>query len=329
MVSTRYLIKRVSHGVLVVFGSLTLIFLLRHLTPGSPVNVIVPIDAPPSVRKEVTRALGLHQPLYLQYIDYMTDVLSGDFGHSYIMQISVEQLIITRIPATVELALSASIIAIVLSLPLGVVSAIRRNQPADYAATTFSLLGISTPNFWLGIMLVLLLSVQFNFLPTSGRPIAFVTAFSMLLFQLDPSGLITWTKHMILPAVTLGTYFTALITRVTRSEMLEELGQDYVRVCRAKGIPNTLVTFKHALRNSLIPVVTVTGLQLGYLINGSVVTETIFNWPGMGLLLINAINGRDWMVIQGILIFVAIGWVTMNLVVDLLYGVLDPRVGLE
>ena len=326
MVTARFVSKRAVHGVFVVIGAITAIFLIRYVAPGSPLNVMTPPSATAELKQQIATDLGLNQPIYIQYIDYMSNLLTGDLGQSYVNNVSVWNIVKGRLPATIELAVSASVVGIVISIPLGVISAKRQHEPADYSATIFSLLGISTPNFWLGLMLVLGLAVQLNIFPTSGRPLGFLPALSMLFTRFDPNGLTTWVSHMFLPAVTLGTYFTALITRMTRSEMLEELGQDYINVCRAKGLPETLVTFKHALRNSLIPVVTVLGLQIGYLINGSVVTEAVFSWPGMGQLLIDAINSRDWMIIQGVLIFVSIGWVTMNLAVDLLYAKLDPRV---
>jgi peptide/nickel transport system permease protein len=215
---------------------------------------------------------------------------------------------------------------VIISIPLGVVSATRRHEPADYAATSFSLVGISTPNFWLGIMLVLVLSVQFGLFPTSRRGIGLLPALEMLVTQFQISGLVTWLSHITLPAITLGTYFTALITRLTRSGMLDELGKPYVRSSRAKGLPETLVRYKHALRNTLIPVITVLGLQLGTLIGGAVITEAVFAWPGLGTLLINAITARDWPLIQGSLIVIGTGFVVINIFVDALYAYINPQV---
>jgi peptide/nickel transport system permease protein len=238
-------------------------------------------------------------------------------------------MVLTKLPATLELAVASSIVAIVLSIPLGVISATRRHQPADYAATTFSLVGISTPNFWLGIMLILLLSVEYGLFPTSGRAIGFTEAFGLLFSDgVGPflAGLWLWLKHITLPAVTLGTYFTALITRLTRSGMLEELGQSYIQATRAKGLPETLVRYKHALRNTLIPVITVLGLQLGTLIGGAVISEAVFSWPGLGTTLITAINARDWPILQGSLVVIGCGFVVVNIFVDAVYGYLDPQV---
>jgi peptide/nickel transport system permease protein len=322
----RFLLKRSVQGVFVVWGVVTAVFALRYVTPGNPITFVAPLDAGQELRQQIARELGLNRPFYVQYFDYLVSLLQGDMGYSYIQGIEASKLIFARLPATVELAVAASVVAVVLSIPLGVVSATRRHEPADYAATSFSLVGISTPNFWLGIMLVLVLSVQFGLFPTSRRGIGLAPAIEMLVTQLDFSGLVNWLSHITLPAVTLGTYFTALITRLTRSGMLDELGKPYVRASRAKGLPETLVRYKHALRNTLIPVITVLGLQLGTLIGGAVITEAVFAWPGLGTLLINAINARDWPLIQGSLIVIGTGFVLINIFVDALYAYINPQV---
>jgi len=224
--------------------------------------------------------------------------------------------------------LTVAVVAVVLAIPLGVVSARRRREPVDYGATLFSLVGISTPNFWLGVMLIIFVGVHVDVIPTTGRQMGLQTA----LFALSNgsvSELGQWAAQLVLPAITLGTYFTALITRLTRSGMLEELGQSYVTACRAKGLPETLTLYKHVLRNTLIPIVTVLGLQLGTLIGGAVITETVFAWPGLGRFLITSINNRDWTSIQGTIIVIGVGFVLINIVVDSLYAYLDPRVTAE
>jgi len=322
----RFLIKRVLQGLLVVWGVVTVVFLLRFITPGDPVSAVAPLDASPELRRRIATELGLDRPLYIQYLDYIWSLLQGDMGYSYISGTEASKRIFQKLPATVELAVASTVVAIVLSIPLGVVSATRRHQPADYAATTFSLVGISTPNFWLGIMLVLLLSVQFNVFPTSGRAFGFVQSLELLVTQARIRPFLTWLQFITLPAITLGTYFTALITRLTRSGMLDELGKSYVQASRAKGLPETLVRYKHVLRNTLIPVVTVLGLQLGTLIGGAVITEAVFAWPGLGQLVINAINARDWPIIQGSLIVIGSGFVVVNIAVDALYAYLNPQV---
>jgi peptide/nickel transport system permease protein len=325
----RFLLKRSLQGVFVIWGVVTVVFLLRFVTPGNPITFIAPLDAGPEVKENIARELGLHKPLYVQYFEYLVGLVQGDMGYSYIQGTAARSRIFNRLPATLELAIAASIVAIVISIPLGVVSATRRHDPADYAATTFSLVGISTPNFWLGIMLVLVLAVGLGLFPTSRRAIGFLPAMEMLLTNLNPDGLVTWLWHITLPAVTLGTYFTALITRLTRSGMLDELGKTYVRASRAKGLPETLVRYKHVLRNTLIPVVTVLGLQMGTLIGGAVITEAVFNWPGLGTLVIEAINDRDWVLIQGSLVVIGAGFVIVNILVDATYAYINPQVRAE
>ncbi|MFB6125402.1 MAG: ABC transporter permease [Halanaeroarchaeum sp.] len=328
----RFLTKRVLQGLLVVWGVVTVVFLLRFVTPGDPVTFIAPLDAGPALRHQIAVELGLNRPLYVQYLDYLGGVLTGDLGTSYITGTSATTRILSRLPVTVELAVASTVVAIVLSIPLGVVSATRRHQPADYLATTFSLVGISTPNFWLGIMLVLVLAVQFGLFPTSGMarwhgdPLLFTDAVRLLATRGTVEPLVTWLSHITLPAITLGTYFTALVTRLTRSGMLDELGKSYIRALRAKGLPETLTRYRHALTNTLIPVITVLGLQLGTLIGGAVITEAVFDWPGLGTLVIDAINARDWIMIQGSLIVIGVGFVTVNIVVDALYAYVNPQV---
>ncbi len=328
----RFLLKRLLQGVVVVWGVITVVFGLRFITPGDPISAVAPLDASQELRRRIARELGLNQPLWVQYLDYIWDLLHGDMGYSYISGIEASEVVFSKLPATLELAVAASLVAIVLSIPLGVVSATRRHEPADYAATTFSLVGISTPNFWLGIMLVLLVSVQFDLFPTSGRAFGFYESFELLFTEgvgAFWNAFTAWLWHITLPAITLGTYFTALITRLTRSGMLDELGKSYIRATRAKGLPETLVRYKHALRNTLIPVVTVLGLQLGTLIGGAVITEAVFSWPGLGTTVINSINARDWPILQGCLIVIGVGFVVVNILVDALYAYVNPRVRTE
>ncbi len=326
----RFLLKRSVQGLGVVWGVVTVVFSLRFITPGSPVDTVAPLEASQETRQRIAEELGLNEPLYVQYGDYIWELLNGNMGYSYISNTEASGIVFSKLPATLELAIAASVVAILLSVPLGVVSATRRHEPADYAATTFSLVGISTPNFWLGIMLVLLFAVEFNIFPTSGREFGFL---QMLAAITGPQSFgkvaSAWLGSLFLPAITLGTYFTALITRLTRSGMLDELGKQYVRATRAKGLPETLIRYKHALRNTLIPVVTVLGLQLGTLIGGAVITEAVFAWPGLGTEVIQAINTRDWPVLQGSLIVIGTGFVLVNIAVDALYAYLDPQVVAE
>ncbi len=313
----------------VIWGVITVVFALRFLSPTDPVTFVAPLDASEETRRAISQDLGLNKPIYEQYFDYLRELLlQRDMGFSFRQGQEASSIILSTLPATIELAVAGSIVATVIAIPLGVVAATRRQQAADYTATTFSLVGISTPNFWLGIMLILIVAVGGPF-PTSRRPVAFVEAAGPLLTNGNVSEMITWLQHMALPAITLGTYFTALITRLTRSGMLEELGKEYISAARAKGLPNTLVRYRYALRNTLVPVITVLGLQLGTLIGGAVITESVFNWPGLGTLLINALENRDWPVVQGSLIVIGTGFVLINIVVDALYAYFDPRVGYE
>jgi peptide/nickel transport system permease protein len=326
----RFLIKRVLQGLLVVWGVITVVFLLRFITPGSVINAVAPLDADAETRAAIAAELGLDHPLHVQYGLYLWDLLRGDMGFSYIKGLNVAPLVFSKVPATVELAVAATVVAIVLSIPLGVISATRRNQPVDYGATIFSLGGISTPNFWLGIMMILVLAVQFDVFHTSGRGVD-VADVVVAVWGPEPflATFVSWLKYITLPAIALGTYFTALITRLTRSGMLDQLGQAYVRAARAKGLPETLVRYKHALRNTLVPVVTVLGLQLGSLIGGAVITEAVFSWPGLGTLVIQSINVRDWPTLQGCLIVIGTSFVLVNIAVDTLYAYLDPRVAYD
>ena len=323
----RFVAKRVFQGVGVVWGVVSIVFLLRFITPGSAINAVAPLDADQETRQAIASELGLDQPLHVQYGDYLVSLVQGDMGFSYVRGQEVTTLVFSKLPATVELAVAATVVAIGLSIPLGVVSATRRNQPVDWLATLFSLAGISTPNFWLGIMLILVLAVQFGIFQTSGRAVAAVEVAAALV---GPASFIEtlrlWLEHITLPAIALGTYFTALVTRLTRSGMLDELGKPYVRAARAKGLPEAVVRYKHALRNTLIPVITVLGLQLGTLIGGAVITEAVFSWPGLGTLVIRSINLRDWPVLQGSLIVIGTSFVLVNIVVDVVYSSLDPRV---
>ena len=323
----RLAIKRSLQGVGVIWGVITVVFALRFVTPGSVINAVAPLDASQETRQAIAAELGLDQPIYVQYVQYLADLMQGNMGYSYVKGLEVTQMVLQRVPATVELAVAATVVAIVLSIPLGVLSATRRNSPVDYGATLFSLGGISTPNFWLGVMLILLFAVQFDVFQTSGRGVTSVAVVTSLVGP-EPfvATLLGWLSYITLPAIALGTYFVALITRLTRSGMLDELGKSYVRAARAKGAPESLVRYKHALRNTLIPVITVLGLQLGTLIGGAVITEAVFAWPGLGTLVIQSINLRDWPALQGSLIVIGTAFVIVNIVVDIIYGYLDPRV---
>ncbi|MFB6071774.1 MAG: ABC transporter permease [Halobacterium sp.] len=330
----RFLAKRAVQGLFVVWAVVTVVFALRYITPGDPVTFIAPLDASPALRHQIAVEYGLNRPIYVQYLDYVWGLLHLDMGQSFARGTSVSAEVMKVLPVSLELAVASTVVAVVFSIPLGVVSAVNRHQPSDYAATTLSLVGISTPNFWLGLMLVLLLAVQFNVFPTSGlakingQTVLFVDAVSHLV-RGETRWMVAWLAHITLPAVTLGTYFTALVTRLTRSGMLEELGESYVTALRAKGLPESLVRYRHALKNTLIPIITVLGLQLGTLIGGAVITERVFDLPGLGNLLIEAIKQQQWMLLQGCLIVISGGFVVVNTAVDALYAYVSPEVAVE
>jgi len=321
-----FLIKRLIHSIIVFWVAVTAIFSLRLFIPGDIATIILPEDASPALRDEVRSDLGLDRPMYEQYIEYVLGLLQGDLGYSYLSRAPVTELMLPRLVPTIELAVAAMIVAIVFAIPFGIISAQKRNSPTDFTVTMGSLAGVSTPNFWLGLMLVLVLGVWFGLFPTSRQPLTFVSAVSILIFDQQVYGLIDWLRHITLPAITLGTYYMALLTRLTRGGMLDELGQLYITAARAKGLPNPIVNYKHALTNTLIPLITIVALNIGGLIAGSIVVEEVFAWPGVGNLFIDSINRQDWPVVQSLLIFVTLGYVGMNTLADILYTFVNPEV---
>ncbi len=308
----KLLIERIIQGILVLWGIVTLTFILRHLTPTSPARLIAPPDAQPETIDNIRRELGLDEPLTIQYIRYITNILQGDFGTSFTAGEPVLTLIARTLPNTFELAVTSLAFATIISIPLGIISAKHRGEFVDNFSNIFSLSGLSTPNFWLAIMLVLLLSVQIGILPTSGR-VPITESFT------------GWLRHILLPTVALGTYFTALLFRMTRNGVIAELGKEYVVSAHTRGLPSQIVMYRYVLQNSIAPVVTVAGIQFGVLIGGSVVVETIFNWPGVGLLFIRSLRVVDWPTMQGILITVGAVFVIINILVDIFNAKLNPQ----
>jgi peptide/nickel transport system permease protein len=302
-----YLLRRLAQSVLVLLGVSFVVFFILYLT-GDPALVLLPPDATAEDVREFRARMGFNDPFIVQYGRFLGGALRGDFGQSVRHGEPAFHLVVERLPATFELSGAALLVALVLAIPAGVVSAVRRNSLIDYVATVVALLGQSMPTFWLGIMLILVFSVQFNVLPSSGR-----------------GGI----EHLLLPAVTLGLFTTARITRLTRSGMLEVLNQDYIRTAQAKGVSGPPVVWKHAFKNAAIPIVTIVGIELGTLLGGSVITETIFAWPGVGRLSVQAIYNRDYPVVQAAVFLLASTFVLVNLVVDLLYTYLDPRIRLR
>ncbi len=299
-----YLLRRLWQSLLVLFGVSVVVFLILHLT-GDPAALLLPPDATAEDIAKFRTAMGFDDPVAVQYVRFLKGAVRGDFGESLRHGEPAMGLVLERLPATFELAGAGLVIALTLAIPAGIVSAVRRNTTVDYVSTVVALLGQAMPTFWLGIMLILVFSVRLNWLPSSGRGSL---------------------EHLILPAITLGLFTTARITRLTRSGMLEVLGQDYIRTARAKGVGEPPVVWKHALKNAAIPIVTIVGIELGTLLGGSVITETIFAWPGVGRLSVQAIFNRDYPVVQSAVFLLASTFVIVNLLVDVVYTYLDPRI---
>ena len=304
----RYCVRRVLLAVPVLIGVATLVFSLIHLVPGDPAQAMLGDGAAPQDIAELRTSLGLDQPLLTQYLAFLRHAVTGDLGKSFRTGQPVTTMIIERIPATAELAFAAMVVAIVIALPLGIVAAVWRGTAIDYGAMTFALAGVSIPNFWLGPLLAIVFAVEFGWLPVSGRGTL---------------------AHLVLPAFSLGLALAAILARMTRASLLDELGELYVRAARARGVSNAASITSHALRNSMIPLLTIIALQFGAVLTGAVITETIFAWPGIGRLLIQSIGFRDYPMVQGCILLIAVTYVTVNLLTDLMYGVLDPRTRFE
>lgn len=301
----RFVLKRILMVIPVLFGVSVIVFSILQLTPGDPAVLALGEFAPPEQLERLREQLGLNDPPHIQYIRWLTKAIRLDLGQSIRSDRPVIQEIKDRLPATGELALYAVLLAALIGIPAGVVSATKPNSVADHVLTVLALAGVSMPVFWQAHMLIMIFAVHLGWLPPSGR-------------------LGGW-EHLVLPVITLGTSAAASITRMTRATMLEALQQDYVRTARAKGLAERAVIFRHTLRNALIPVVTVIGLEFGGLLAGAVITETIFAWPGIGRLAVDAIRTRDFPLIQGVVMTFAFTYVIINLIVDLIYAYLDPR----
>jgi peptide/nickel transport system permease protein len=309
----RYLAERVAQLGLVLFFLSVIVFTIVRLIPGDPAAVMLGTEATPQAMAQIRREMGLDRPIAVQYLHWLRAVMAGNFGTSWVSKQPALQLILGALPVTLQLVGLAFLVALLIAFPAGLFSALRPRSLVDQGATTFALLGISMPSFWLGIMLVLLFALELRWLPPSGY----------LPLAADPVGAL---RASVLPAVTLGVALAAPLTRFLRSGMLDVLGLDYVRTARAKGLAERRVVAHHALRNALLSVITVLGLQLGALLGGSIVIEQVFGWPGLGRLSLAAIQQRDYGVVQGIVLFVAAGFVLVNFLVDLLYLYLDPRI---
>lgn len=300
-----YLVRRLVLTLPVLLGVATLVFALIHLVPGDPAEAMLGESAPAADLADLRTKLGLDQPLLVQYGHFLSGLVRGDLGTSFRYDTPVASEIGQRLGRTAQLALVAMAVSVVVAVPLGIVGALYRGRAIDQAAMAVSLAGIAMPNFWLGPLLAIIFAVELGWLPVSGTG--------------------SW-RHLVLPAVTLGAALAAIVARMTRASLVEELSELYVLAARARGVSRTRAVLRHALRNSLIPVVTIVGLQLGAVLTGTIITETIFSWPGVGRLLIQAINFRDYPLVQGCILFIAVTYVAMNLIVDVAYAWLDPRI---
>jgi peptide/nickel transport system permease protein len=300
-----YIRRRLLQSVVVVWGVSVLVFFLLRLAPSDPVTLLLAESASPEQIAAARAKWGLDKPIYVQYGVFLSRALRGDLGNSLFFQQPALKVLLERMPATLYLSAVALLFSLSVAIPIGILSALKRDTFWDYLGTGIAMLGQAIPPYWLGIMLILLFSVTLGWFPTSGRGTV---------------------RHVVLPAITLGSVLMALITRLVRSGMLDVLGEDYVRTARAKGLPERWVIIRHALRNILIPLVTIIGLQLGSLFGGAVITESIFAWPGVGRLALQAINARDYPLVQASVLVISVVYVFLNLAVDLLYVYLDPRI---
>ena len=301
-----YIVTRLFSGVIVVLGVSLLVFLLVRMVPGDPIEVMVGEFAQAADREAMAKRLGLDQPISTQLIVYYKNLLTLDLGESF-TQKPIIDILREKLPATALLAGVSLLLAIFIAIPLGVLAAVHKGEAFDHGAMTFSLLGVSIPNFWLGPMLILLFSIYFNWLPVSGD---------------DHPG------SIVLPAITLGTAMAAILSRMVRSTLLEVLHEDYIRTARAKGLTENKVVYKHALRNAMLPVITILGLQLGTLLGGAVITETVFSWPGIGSEMVNGIQNRDYPIVQACVLVISVIYVGVNVLTDIVYAWVDPRIRL-
>jgi ABC-type dipeptide/oligopeptide/nickel transport system permease component len=327
----RYLLGRIIATIPVVVLISLLVFLLIHAAPGDPADLLLSDEASAADIAEARRRWGLDQPIYVQYLRFLANIASGNLGTSFKYSDPVISLIGERLPATIELAIASLLIAILIGIPLGVWAGAKPNSWADNLGSVFGFFGISMPSFWLGIMMILIVSGYFNWLPSSGRStygVGHGSDFYVIESLLKGNMKTAWDgiKYIIMPAIALGTGMMGLVMRVTRSSVLEIMSEDYVRTARAKGLGERTVLWRHVLRNALVPVITVVGLELGTLLSGSIIVETVFAWPGSGSLLIAAIQSRDYPLITGTVLTYTVAFVVINFAIDILYALIDPRI---
>lgn len=312
----KYIIRRIFDLLPTIFVVAVIVFIVTRMIPGDPASVMLGPQASVEDIEALRQKLGLNEPLYMQFLQYIGNLLQGNLGISYTYNEPIMSLIMDRFPNTVILAISALIIAVIIGIPAGIISASKHNSLLDYSVMLISLIGVSMPIFWLGVMLVLYFSVNLGWFPATG------------MGTLE-EGFIPYIKHLILPSITLATIPMATFARITRSSMLEVISHDYIKTARSKGLSEFWVIGKHAFKNALTPILTVLGMQISMMLGGAVLTETIFSWPGMGRLIVDAIDKRDFVVVQGTVLFIAVIFVVVNLLVDILYKVVNPRVSYQ
>lgn len=330
------ILERLLQLIPVLLGVSLIVFVMITLTPGDPVDIMIGEQSvTPEQEAAMRRDLGLDRPVHERFFVFLGNAVQGDFGDSFYHRRPVFDVIAERLPATIELSLVALLVALMTSIPLGVLAAIRKNSILDRMATVGSLLGVSLPGFWFGILLIMLFAVQLQWLPVSGRigyssEIAPITHFLLIdtLLRGRPDAFLDALSHIILPAITLGLPMTAILMRVTRASMLEVLRQDYVTFAEAKGLSRTRILFRHALKNALIPTVSVAAIETGSLLGGNMIVETVFGWPGLGRLVVESIFVRNYPLVQAAVLFYAVTYVALNFFADILYTVLNPRVKL-
>ncbi|MCL5951049.1 MAG: ABC transporter permease [Chloroflexi bacterium] len=310
----------------VLIGTSLVVFIIVRLLPGDPAIAMLGTSATPGELVRMRHLLGLDEPVYIQYLRFLADIARGNFGDSISRGVPALQVVMDTLPATIELAVTSMLLSIVIAVPLGVIAAVRQHSIIDYASMIFALAGVSMPIFWLGILMILLFSLQLHWLSPFGRGAPLADAMFTAVTTGDTSVLIDSLKHIIMPAAALGVNSMGLIARITRSSMLEVLSQDYVRTAKAKGLKEQFVLTRHAIRNALLPIITILGLQFGALLGGAVVTETIFAWPGVGRLVVQGINQRDFPVVQTTVMVMAVCVCFLNLLIDLSYAYINPRI---
>jgi peptide/nickel transport system permease protein len=314
---TQYIIRRLIHSVLIVWGCATLVFFLIRAIPGDPVIQMLGPEYTPEAADALREKLGLDENVFVQYVRWMGDALRGDFGSSITGAESVSSAILSGLPKTISIAALAFLIATLIAVPAGVLAALKRNSFADFAVSLIAFLGVSMPSFWFGIILILVFAVNLGWLPSLGYA------------SITEDGFVEWLKHIILPSLAVGAGSAAILMRFVRAGLLEVLSSDYIRTARSKGLTERQVVVAHALRNSLIPVVTVAGIQVALLLSGTVVIETVFSIRGIGRLLVGAIFDKDYPMVQGTILVVAVIFVMANLIVDIVYTLLDPRISYD